>query len=172
MTHSLKKRRNNTQTRVNHKDLKLFNKFYKTCSKVFMKELNKYAKKLGIQIRPTGMYIYGNNKRVNAKFNSCEDIFNILFLKYVPNNKRDSIENIQTILPVINDLNADKPTSKCYSDCDMVPLGHCATGCNPSWVSTKLNKSRNWCKCNLNGTRCDKHICSNQTRKNKKTKSH
>jgi hypothetical protein len=145
----------------------VFKQLFSSSSDEFIQELTKYSSKLGVSLRKTGMY--RNNKRIKTNCKTEQDFFKMLHLKYVPINNRKTKQDIKTSLPIFKDSKAVKrnrnPT--CYTSCNAVPIGLCATGCNPSWETSELINSRNWCHCNLNNDSCGVSICSNKTKKNK-----
>tara|TARA_B100000900_G_scaffold164706_1_gene139802 strand:+ start:10661 stop:14209 length:3549 start_codon:yes stop_codon:yes gene_type:complete len=139
---------------------------YFTGSKVFNTVMRGYALKLGLSLNEHGIYKKEKGKtkedKVSKKFNNEEDIFEYLHLKYKMPEERIDGRAVETTIPIIKDeenKNVEKKGQSCYKSCDNVPVSECVTGCEPSWGDEKLNKSRNWCSCNLNKEDCGKHLC-------------
>jgi hypothetical protein len=77
-------------------------------------------------------------------------------------------------IPVIPEKKTrkNKKPKECYKKCESVPSGLCATGCKPSWTSKRKIRSRNWCHCNIDKTKCSIHICRSKTKKKKNKKKY
>jgi len=77
-------------------------------------------------------------------------------------------------IPVIPEKKTrkNKKPKECYKNCESVPSGLCATGCKPSWTSKRKIRSRNWCHCNIDKTKCSIHICRSKTKKKKNKKKY
>ena len=83
-------------------------------------------------------------------------------------------KNKKVNIPVIPEKKTrkNKKPKECYKNCESVPSGLCATGCKPSWTSKRKIRSRNWCHCNIDKTKCSIHICRSKTKKKKNKKKY
>ena len=139
---------------------------YFTGSKIFNTVMRGYALKLGLSLNEHGIYKKEKGKekgeRISKNFETEEKIFEYLHLKYKTPDERIDGRAVETTIPIIKDeenKNVEKKGQSCYKSCDNVPVGECVTWCSPSWADEKLNKSRNWCSCNLNKEDCGKYLC-------------
>jgi len=90
-----------------------------------------------------------------------------------PNFGGKKYKNKIVNIPVIPEKKTrkNKKPKECYKNCESVPSGLCATGCKPSWTSKRKIRSRNWCHCNIDKTKCSIHICRSKTKKKKNKKN-
>ena len=135
---------------------------YFTGSKEFNTSMRAYALKLGVSLNEHGLSKKAGKKKDEEKLKvdvqSEEDIFKKLHLKYMePVNRINGNSVITTIPTIIHQ--AEPKDSECFTSCETVPAGSCATGCQPSWTSNKQKESRNWCTCNLENKDCGTSIC-------------
>ena len=156
--------KNKTKKRTKQNDVSIVQELFDTSTSEFIEALQKYSNKLGVNIRQHGLYVSRKgcnyNSKINAKIVSVRDIFKLLFLKYVPIHKRKTKQDLQSVIPIIDEPKTENPENNCFTSCDKVPLGTCATGCKPSWGTIELKHTRNWCNCNINNGSCKKPICS------------
>tara|TARA_B100000925_G_C21993012_1_gene467634 strand:+ start:821 stop:1810 length:990 start_codon:yes stop_codon:yes gene_type:complete len=117
--------------------------------------------------------IYLNNDIVisDDNFPSLDIPFNV-FVNFEGGSGKKYKNKIVNI-PVIPEKKTrkNKKPKECYKNCESVPSGLCATGCKPSWTSKRKIRSRNWCHCNIDKTKCSIHICRSKTKKKKNKKN-
>ena len=141
-----------------------FSILYFTGSQTFNTAMRGYALKMGMSLNEHGLYkkISGiKEEKLDLNIKEEKDIFKALHLEYKTPIERIDGNSVVSTIPTIKSQE-EPEDADCYSSCDVVPAGKCATDCEPSWTDDKHKKSRNWCSCNVDKQSCGIHICKDK----------